>query len=84
MKLIQFIEFIRSRLKKVVKICLGVLGLLVLADVIFVHKEHAHTWIERIPGFWALFGLLGCMIIIILSKAFGHLGIMTREDYYDE
>ena len=84
MKLIQFIEFIRSRLKTVVKVCLAILGLLVLLDALFVSKEHAHTWIEHIPGFWALFGLLGCMILIILSKAFGHLGIMTREDYYDE
>lgn len=84
MKLIQFIEFIRRRLKTVVKLGLGVLALLVLADALFVNKEHAHTWIERIPGFWALFGLLGCIIIILLSKAFGHLGIMTREDYYDE
>jgi hypothetical protein len=23
------------------------------------------------------------VLIIILSKWFGHLGIMTREDYYD-
>ena len=84
MKLIQFIDFFRNRLKTTVKVCLAILGLLVLADALLVPKEHAHTWIEHIPGFWALFGLLGCMILIILSKAFGHLGIMTREDYYDE
>jgi hypothetical protein len=84
MKLIQFIDFIRNRLKTVVKVCLAILALLVLLDALFVDKEHAHTSIEHIPGFWAVFGLLGCMILIILSKAFGHLGIMTREDYYDE
>ena len=37
-----------------------------------------------LPGFWALFGLMGCIGLILLSKAFGHAGIMQREDYYDE
>jgi len=43
-----------------------------------------HTFVERIPGFWAAFGFVACVVIIIVSKWFGHLGIMTREDYYDD
>ena len=84
MRLLQVIEFLRSHLRLVVKICLGLLVGLVLFDVLLVDKEHAHTWIERLPGFWTLFGLVGCMLLIVLSKWFGHAGIMTREDYYDE
>ena len=86
MNLISLIEFLRDRLKTVVRLCLGVLACLVLIDGLpfLVDKEHAHTWAEHIPGFWSLFGLLGCVVIILLSKAFGHLGIMTREDYYDD
>ena len=26
----------------------------------------------------------GCIGLILLSKAFGHMGIMTREDYYGD
>jgi len=37
-----------------------------------------------LPAFWSIFGFLGCVVIIIGSKWFGHAGIMTREDYYDE
>jgi len=84
MKLVKFIEFLRNRLKTVVRACFAVLALVVLVDALFVHKEHAHTAMERIPAFWAIFGFVACVVIIILSKWFGHSGIMTREDYYDE
>ena len=85
-KLVQFIEFLRQRLKTVVVVCGVLLALLVIVDAIpfLVDKEHAHTSLEKIPGFWALFGFAGCVIIILASKAFGHAGILKREDYYDE
>ncbi len=86
MKLLGIIEFLRKHLKMVVRICLFLFGLLVVLDAIpgIVNKEHAHTEIEKLPGFWAIFGFVGCVAIILVSKWFGHTGIMTREDYYDE
>ena len=86
MNLVAIIDFLRNRLKTVVIICLAVLAGLVIYDAIpmFVDKEDAHTRIEHLPGFWAAWGFVGCVVLIILSKWFGHLGIMTREDYYDE
>jgi hypothetical protein len=78
------IEYLRARLKAVVRICLALLACLVLLDALLVDKEHAHTWVEHLPGFWTVFGLVGCALLIVLSKWFGHTGIMTREDYYDE
>ena len=82
MRLAELIEFLRDRLKTVVRVCIGVLALLILWDALFVSKEHAHTGPEHIPGFWSAFGFVGCALIIILSKWYGHSGIMTREDYY--
>jgi hypothetical protein len=84
MKLAQFIEFLRNRLKTVIRICFGVLAVLILWDAVLVHKDHAHTAMERLPAFWSVFGFLGCVVIVLASKWFGHTGIMTREDYYDE
>ena len=86
MNLVKLIEFFRGRLKTVVRLCFVVLAVLVLLDAIpaIVDKEHAHTSIEHFPGFWAAFGFIACVLIIIVSKWFGHAGIMTREDYYDE
>ena len=86
MNLVKLIEFLRNRLKTVVMLCCVGLGIVVLLDAIpaIVDKEHAHTSIEHWPGFWAVFGFVACVVIIIASKWFGHAGIMVREDYYEE
>jgi TRAP-type C4-dicarboxylate transport system permease small subunit len=86
MIIVKFIEFLRQRLKAVVRLTVAALVLLIVVDGLpfVVDKHHAHTAVEKIPGFWSVFGLVGCVIIILASKWFGHLGIMTREDYYDE
>jgi hypothetical protein len=86
MIIVKLIEFLRQRLKTVVRLSFVLLALLVLADAIpaIVNKEHAHTSLEHLPGFWSVFGFIGCVVIIIASKWFGHAGIMQREDYYDE
>jgi len=82
--IVEIIDYLRDRLKSVIKICYGVLALLVVIDVLVIDKHHAHTRIEHLPGFWSMFGFVACVLIIILSKWFGHQGIMTREDYYDD
>lgn len=83
MNLVKLIEFFRNRLKTVVRICIGVLALLILVDAVFVSKAPAHTSVEHWPAFWSVFGFVACVLIIILSKWYGHAGIMTREDYYE-
>ncbi|HPA18060.1 MAG TPA: hypothetical protein PLU30_09950 [Verrucomicrobiae bacterium] len=86
MRLLRIIEFLHDHLRAVIRISLGALALLILLDAFpaIVDKEHAHTAAEHIPAFWSVFGFVGCAILIIASKWFGHLGIMQREDYYDE
>jgi hypothetical protein len=84
MKLAKLIEFLRDRLKAVKLVCIGVLVLLAVADIVFVGSAKAHTAIEHIPAFWSIFGFIGCVLIIVISKWYGHLGIMTREDYYED
>ncbi|MFA7383262.1 MAG: hypothetical protein WC001_07410 [Desulfurivibrionaceae bacterium] len=81
--IVKLIDFLRDRLPQVIRLSYVGLALLVVWDVLFVSKEHAHTAVEHIPGFWAVFGFVACVVIIIVSKWYGHLGIMTREDYYD-
>ena len=85
MKLTKFIEFLRNRLKTVIWISCAILVMVVVLDAIpaVVDMEHAHTRQEHWAGFWAVFGFAACVVIILASKWFGHLGIMTREDYYE-
>ncbi len=84
MNLVKLIEFLRNRLKTVVLGCYGVLILLVIVDWLFVNKEHAHTRPEHWLAFWSVFGFGACALIVVLSKWYGHAGIMQREDYYDQ
>ncbi len=81
--ILKLIDFLRDRLTLVIRLSYVGLALMVALDVLLVSKEHAHTAVEHIPGFWAVFGFIACVVIIIVSKWFGHRGIMTREDYYD-
>lgn len=37
-----------------------------------------------IPGLFAAFGLLGCILIIVASKWLGHAVLQREEDYYEE
>ena len=83
MNLVRLIEYLRNHLKTVIPVCLAVLALLVIGDWFLVDKEHAHTPIEHYFGFWSAFGFIGCVAIILVSKWFGHAGIMKREDYYE-
>jgi len=67
-------------LKYVFFICIG---LSLLLGFLF-RPEHPHFWWEKIPVFDALYGFLGCIVIVLGSKALGHLGIQKKEDYYND
>jgi len=85
-KLLGIIDYLRDRLPTVVRAGCAVLALLIVLDALpaVVDKAHAHTGVEHLPGFWSVFGLLGCLVLVVCSKSLGHLGVSQREDYYDE
>ena len=58
------------------------IGLSILIGLFFL-PEHPHFWWEKIPAFDAIFGFLGCIVLLLGSKALGHHGIQKDEDYYD-
>jgi len=60
------------------------MGLFLIFEALFVDHEEGHTALERIPGFWALFGFLSAVVIVFFSKWLGHLGLLKREDYYEQ
>ena len=39
---------------------------------------------ENVPAFWTLFGFLGCVVLVVVSKSYGHFWVSKREDYYGE
>ena len=81
MKLLEIIELLRSKAAK--RIAYGALIILIVVDFIIPRNE-IHFFGDKIPGFWSLFGFIACVLIIMVSKWIGHLGLMQDENYYDE
>lgn len=48
-----------------------------------VDAGHARWW-NRVPGFFIFFGLLGCILLILLAKALGKFWLTRGENYYDD
>ena len=44
---------------------------------------HPHFWWQKIPVFDAVFGFIGCIVIILFAKNLGHFWLTKDEDYYD-
>ena len=38
----------------------------------------------HMPGLFALFGFVACVIIVVVSKLLGHYWLQRKEDYYDK
>jgi len=54
-------------------------------------KEHASGFwaalfhvAENVPVFWTVFGFLGCVLLVIVSKAVVGPFVSKPEDFYDE
>jgi len=47
------------------------------------HTDHAHFWFEDLPAWGSIYGLVSCVVIIVVSKLLGRLWLMRREKYYD-
>ena len=54
----------------------------VLLDLFFARYHVELPW-NHIPGFFAFFGLLGCLLIVGVAKLLGHYWLERGEDYYD-
>ncbi len=86
MNIVDILEALNRHWKLLLRLFIVVLVLLVIIDAIpaLVDKDLAYTALDRIPGFWSVFGFFGCIFFIFFSKFLGRIGIWQREDYYDD
>lgn len=70
-----------ENIQKMLKVFYVVCGLLVLADFI-AHRHIYHDW-EKIPAFYAIYGFVGCVVLVLIAKEMRKV-LMRGEDYYDE
>ena len=62
-----------------------VLVLSLILDLIWLYLQafHYHFQFQYLPQFFAILGLFGCMLLILIAKALGII-IVVDEDYYQE
>ena len=54
---------------------------LLLAADLFIHRHVEHAW-ESLWGFYALFGFVACVLLVLLAKQLRKI-LKRPEDYYD-
>lgn len=81
MIIVRCITWLRNHMLPVKIVSIGVLVLLVVGDL-FIPRHRPHFIGDIIPGFWAGFGLVACVLIIIISKWLGTAFLFRPETYY--
>lgn len=70
-----------ENIRKMLKVFYVICGMLLVADFI-VHRHIYHSW-ENIPAFYAIYGFVGCVLLVLIAKEMRKL-LMRGEDYYDQ
>lgn len=79
----KILEYLVARRRLLTRLTLGLMALLVVADVLKPSGYQRFPW-DGIGGFAAFYGLASCLVIIVVSKALGYALLYRREDYYDD
>jgi hypothetical protein len=79
--IVTLISSLRARPRLLRAIFLTLLSLFVLFDFM-APREAMHFVGDRIRGFWALFGLFGCLGMTLFMKWIGHDLLMQPLDFY--
>ncbi|MFH1088081.1 MAG: hypothetical protein V1737_05815 [Chloroflexota bacterium] len=69
-------------MKRILIMTLAAVLLSIIIDLSLHRGKGDFPW-SSVPGFFALFGLVGCVALIVVSKWLSHRWLQRREDYYD-
>lgn len=70
-------------MKRTLIIILIILVAVVMVDLLW-RESHGHFFWYSIPGFFALFGLAGCVAIVLFAKWLGHEWLQKSQEYYED
>ena len=74
------------RLRRLTRGFYAGLAVLALAEIVVPHlveTDHAHFSFEDLPAWGSLYGLVSCVLIIVVSKLLGKIWLSRPENYYD-
>ena len=66
--------------KRLLRVVYVICAVLVGLDFVF-HRHAIHSW-EAIPGFYAIYGFVGCAALVLIAKEMRKI-LMRKEDHYD-
>jgi len=69
-----------ANVRRVLALLYAACALLLLAD--FVLHRHIDHPLESLPGFYAVYGFLGCVSLVLVAKELRRL-VKRPENYYD-
>lgn len=81
MTVLKIIEYLRARTAQLKNAFFVFLGAVVLLDI-FLPRADAHYFVDKIYAYWTFFALVGCFLLIKISKGIAHLFLGKDEDYY--
>ncbi|HEU18832.1 MAG TPA: hypothetical protein ENO00_05525 [Deltaproteobacteria bacterium] len=67
--------------KRLLTIFYGFLAVLLIGDF-FIHKHTDFAW-EAWPEFYATYGFVACVVLVLAAKYLLRPIVKRREDYYD-
>ncbi len=70
-----------ENVKKLVRLFAAICAVLFLLDLVYEHHD-VHAW-EKLFGFYAIFGFVACVALVLGAKEM-RKAVMRKEDYYDE
>jgi hypothetical protein len=61
------------------------LAVSLILDFVWLRSDvlHYHFPFQYLPEFFAIFGIFGCMLLILIAKGMGRF-IVRGEDYYEK
>lgn len=70
-----------GNVQMILRVFYALCAVLVAADFI-VHRHTILDW-ENIPAFYAIYGFIACVVLVLISREMRKF-VMRKEDYYDE
>jgi hypothetical protein len=70
-----------ENIKRVLNVFYTLCVILVLADFV-IHRHIGLVW-ENIPAFYAIYGFVACVALVVVAKLIRKV-VMRKEDYYND
>lgn len=70
-----------DNIRKMLRVFYGICILLFALDFV-IHRHTEYRW-EELPGFYPIYGFVGCVILVFAAK-WMRTFLMRPEDYYDK